>query len=361
MIAAFGQPPPARDCDDMAVLADVSRLDKETAQPGARGVWDAQWVGKSLVDSLERTDRPPGSGMRRLLRELYEDSAAEGVRWTELAAQLSVKNGKVKDDAAAEWRELLQEWKLLETEYDGRVGVRFVVNCPKTEDDAKALVAFLESDDRARAAVVGVGQWGAEKLATALQGSYDVCAAAGLALSCVHAGENRLQAACPSGAELDEAILSSYDGPANVRAAMDLPGIRRVGHGIEVAKDEGLMAELARRREGQAANAVCLEVCLMSNRRLGYCEPGLANHPLPRMLAAGVPCCLAADDPAFFGARTAHGLHREFIAARHILGLTDEQLAGCARASFKFASCPEEVRAAALAEIDSWIASADEH
>ena len=50
----------------------------------------------------------------------------------------------------------------------------------------------------------------------------------------------------------------------------------------------------------------------------------LADHPLPSLLASGVRCCLAADDPTLMGTATAHGLLREFVVARRLLGLEDD-------------------------------------
>lgn len=83
------------------------------------------------------------------------------------------------------------------------------------------------------------------------------------------------------------------------------------------------------------------------------------NHPLRRLHQAGVSCCLAADDPAFFGSRTVHGLHREFVVARHILGCSDSELADMARASIEYCTATDETKAAALAGIDAWLESAD--
>ena len=158
-----------------------------------------------------------------------------------------------------------------------------------------------------------------------------------------------MQSAAPTGTDVDEALLASYDGVGNVRDAIRL-GARRIGHGIEAVKDVSLMAELAERR------SVCLEICQISNRRLRYCEGGLSTHPLRELLNAGVPCCLAADDPAFFGASTSHGLSREFTAARHFLGLDDLALAELARASLRHSLAPPGVQQAALAAVDAWLA-----
>ena len=107
VVAAFGAPPPPRGANEEVELADIQRLDAEQRQPGARGVWDAQWVAKALVESCD-----DGAGMHRLLRELYADAAEEGVWYVEVAAQLGVKGGQVSVEA--EWVALLRQWAALE-------------------------------------------------------------------------------------------------------------------------------------------------------------------------------------------------------------------------------------------------------
>jgi aminodeoxyfutalosine deaminase len=81
-------------------------------------------------------------------------------------------------------------------------------------------------------------------------------------------------------------------GPASVRGALDALGADRLRHGIRAVEDADLLAELADRR------IVC-DVCPVSNVRT-RAVPSLAEHPLPRMLAAGVPCSVSTDDPAMF-------------------------------------------------------------
>ena len=77
---------------------------------------------------------------------------------------------------------------------------------------------------------------------------------------------------------------------------------------------------------------------------------------LSALLDARVPCCLAAGDPALLGARTAHGLLREFGAARHALGLGDDALAELARASVRASCAPAELKSRLIADIDMWLA-----
>ncbi len=79
-------------------------------------------------------------------------------------------------------------------------------------------------------------------------------------------------------------------GPASIRAALDLLRADRLRHGVRAVEDPALLAELAERR------IVC-DVTPISNVRTGVAL-SLEDHPLPRMLEAGVPCSISSDDPA---------------------------------------------------------------
>jgi aminodeoxyfutalosine deaminase len=83
------------------------------------------------------------------------------------------------------------------------------------------------------------------------------------------------------------------DGPASVRAAMEVLGADRIRHGIRAAEDVGLLREIAGR-------GIVLDVCPTSNIRTGVVR-AFAEHPLPALLAAGVGCTVNTDDPAMFG------------------------------------------------------------
>jgi aminodeoxyfutalosine deaminase len=79
-------------------------------------------------------------------------------------------------------------------------------------------------------------------------------------------------------------------GPASIRSALDDLHADRLRHGVRAVDDPALLAELAGRR------VVC-DVTPVSNLRTGVVE-SLEHHPLPVMLAAGVPCSIGSDDPA---------------------------------------------------------------
>ncbi|MDP1546613.1 MAG: adenosine deaminase [Anaerolineales bacterium] len=80
-------------------------------------------------------------------------------------------------------------------------------------------------------------------------------------------------------------------GPAeNVRDAIENMGAERIGHGVRVLEDENVTA-LARER------GVVFEVCVTSNFQSGVVK-NLQDHPLPRMIAAGLKTTINTDDPS---------------------------------------------------------------
>jgi aminodeoxyfutalosine deaminase len=106
-------------------------------------------------------------------------------------------------------------------------------------------------------------------------------------------------------------------GPASIRGALDALAADRIRHGIRAVDDPGLLAELARR-------GVVLDVCPISNLRTGAVA-SLAGHPLPALVAAGIPCSVSTDDPAMFGT----DLAADYEAARQLgVSARDCYLAG---------------------------------
>jgi aminodeoxyfutalosine deaminase len=111
----------------------------------------------------------------------------------------------------------------------------------------------------------------------------------------------------------------------------------RLRHGVRAAEDPALLRELADR------NIVC-DVCLYSNLRLGLVD-SIAAHPLPRLLAAGVPCTVNTDDPTFFDC----DLTAEHAAALE-LGATPRSLF---EAGLRGACCDDETRERLTATLGS--------
>ncbi len=103
-------------------------------------------------------------------------------------------------------------------------------------------------------------------------------------------------------------------GAHHVREAVEELKVRRVQHGVRAVEDDAVVALLAER-------GICCDVALTSNTFLTVYRD-LAAHPLPKLLAAGVPVTLSTDDPPFFNT----DLVREYERAHAELGLTLEQL-----------------------------------
>jgi aminodeoxyfutalosine deaminase len=117
-------------------------------------------------------------------------------------------------------------------------------------------------------------------------------------------------------------------GPPSIRGALDVLGADRIRHGIRAIEDPGLVAELAARR-------IVLDVCPVSNLRTGVVASA-ADHPLPKLVAAGIPCSIATDDPAMFDT----DLTREHELARS-LGVTSK---AAYEAGVAGALCDEQTR-----------------
>ena len=117
-------------------------------------------------------------------------------------------------------------------------------------------------------------------------------------------------------------------GPASIRGALDALGADRIRHGIRAVEDPALVDEL-RDRE------LVLDVCPVSNVRTGAVA-SLAEHPLRRLAAAGVPCSINTDDPAMFDT----DLAREYEAAAS-LGVSPPQ---AFESGVRGALCDDETR-----------------
>lgn len=132
-------------------------------------------------------------------------------------------------------------------------------------------------------------------------------------------------------------------GAASVEGAVTALGARRIAHGVLAASDPDLMARLAREQ-------ICLDVCPSSNLLLNV-FPSVAEHPLPRLIDAGVPCSLASDDPLLFGPDLVY----EFELCRHEMFLDDQTLADLARNSFQFSGAPLVLKRAGIEAVDEWL------
>jgi adenosine deaminase len=258
--------------------------------------------------------------LRRLIDETLDDAVAAGAVYVEPSFFIPHHNARLGPDeyvlevaldalAAASKRTGVAAGFMLAgdrtrppeaAEEQARLAARYA---------GRGVVAFGLANDEA--------PWPPEPFETA----FAIARSAGL-LSTPHAGE--------------------LAGPASVRGALDKLGANRIQHGVRAAEDSALVERLA-------GLGTCLDICPTSNVLLSV-VPDLESHPLQGLLEAGVACSINADDPLLFGP----GLLEEYKLCRAELGLSDEQLARCARSSLLSSGAPDAVKQQALAGIDAW-------
>ncbi|MCR6486755.1 adenosine deaminase [Amycolatopsis sp. OK19-0408] len=135
-------------------------------------------------------------------------------------------------------------------------------------------------------------------------------------------------------------------GPDSIREALDVGRTERLGHGIRVLDDPDLVREVRDR-------GLALEVCPSSNVTLGL-VPSLPEHPLPRLLDAGLTVTLNTDVPSVTGA----ALAEEYARVQTAFGYDDAMMADFARASVRASFAPEPAKTKILEDIDAWLTPA---
>ena len=129
-------------------------------------------------------------------------------------------------------------------------------------------------------------------------------------------------------------------GPENVIQAVALLGAERIGHGLAAARDAKVMDFLAERR-------IPLEVCISSNVATGVLQE-FGDHPLRRLIQAGVPLTLNSDDPGLF----ATSLQREMLLAAARFSLGREELIQLCRNAIQFSFLSGEEKNALANELE---------
>ena len=119
-------------------------------------------------------------------------------------------------------------------------------------------------------------------------------------------------------------------GPESIRAAVEVLGAERIGHGLTAVQDRELMSQLAK-------SQLPVEICLISNLRTQCCAAA-KQHPLKTYCEAGMMVMLNTDDPAMFETSLCH----EYQVAQNTFRFTDEQLRELAMNSFRASFLPED-------------------
>jgi adenosine deaminase len=229
----------------------------------------------------------------RIASELVEDVAADGTRYVEIrwAPLLHVRDGLDLADGIAAVAAGVREGCLA----TGVVARLIAVALRSHPGDANAVMARVAFGFR-DTGLTGFDLAGPEEAfpdPLVHARAFEVAREGGLGIT-IHAGE--------------------WGGAAQVRRSLEAVSPARIAHGAVAADDPGLMAELV-------ARGVTLDVCPSSNVQASI-FPTLADFPLPRLLAAGVPVTLSTDD------RTVSHLTlvREYERVNAVMGISPADL-----------------------------------
>ena len=116
--------------------------------------------------------------------------------------------------------------------------------------------------------------------------------------------------------------------PEYVWEALDVLHVDRIDHGNRALEDPALVARLRN-------DKMPLTVCPLSNLKLAVVDD-LRDHPLKRMLDAGLVATVNSDDPAYFGGY----LNKNFSDIANSLELRADEVIKLAENSFTASFLP---------------------
>jgi len=134
------------------------------------------------------------------------------------------------------------------------------------------------------------------------------------------------------------------EGPPDyIWQALDVLKAERIDHGVRCLEDPALVARLA-------AERVPLTVCPLSNLKLCVVND-LADHPMKRLLDAGLCATVNSDDPAYFGGY----MNANFVQTVQALGLTESEVIQLARNSFEASFVSPSDRSGLMNKLEQYI------
>jgi adenosine deaminase len=257
----------------------------------------------------------------RVAAEYCADEAAAGTTYAEVSFTAAA-HGERLGDMAMPLRAVLEG--LAQGRADHGLQTRLVLDHSRRRPVERAWATLRLAESYASEGVVAIGLSGDETYrGDPFTAVFHSARAAGLHIV-HHAGETA--------------------GPASIRQAITGGCAERLGHGIRVLDDDELVAEVG-------ARGIPLEVCPHSNVLLGL-VPSLAEHPLPRLLDAGLLVTVNTDIPAMTDA----GLAEEYRQLRDTFGYSDAVIADMARTGVRASFAPANVKAQLESQISAWLA-----
>ncbi|SDE85603.1 adenosine deaminase [Limimaricola pyoseonensis] len=294
---------------------DISRIFDERGGY-ARGGFE--WFLKAYDAACTVLQGP--EDYRRLLRAVLEQSADEGVVYTELFLSPDFCGG----GDLASWRDHLDAMAdaAAEAERERGIVARGIVTCLRQLGPGAAKPIARCAAETAGGFVTGFGMAGAEMRHRPgdFGWAFDCAREAGLGLT-AHAGE--------------------WGGPDMVRETVDLLGCTRIGHGINAVGDHALCDHLIEK-------GVTLEVCPVSNLVLGAVKDW-RSHPIETLRDRGVRVTVSTDDPPWFGTSMSH----EYDMLEKHFGWEEERLRIANTIAAEAAFCDEDTRQALIKRLEA--------
>ena len=130
-----------------------------------------------------------------------------------------------------------------------------------------------------------------------------------------------------------------WDGPENIRNALNLLHPTRLGHGVRSIEDSDLVQEIIDRN-------IILETCPTSNIATKIYED-YKSHPVKTLFDQGVKVTVNSDDPPFFNA-TIQGEYK----VMEDLGLNEKELISLTHNAIKYSFCDEENKNKLLSKLN---------
>ena len=130
-----------------------------------------------------------------------------------------------------------------------------------------------------------------------------------------------------------------WDGPENIRNAINLLHPTRLGHGVRSIEDSDLVKEIIDKD-------IILETCPTSNIATKIYD-SYVNHPVKKLFDQGVKITVNSDDPPFFNA-TIQGEYK----IMEELGLNEKELTSLTRNAIESSFCEKEIKNKLLSKLD---------
>ena len=259
------------------------------------------------------------AAIERFTKEVVEDAAVDGVLHLELTFT-PVALCRIRGYDMGEIMDLVAEAASTAASEFG-IQVRLIASANRHEDPELAAKVAELAVARISKGIVGLGLVGneAEFPGQPFFETFHLARKAGLSIV-IHAGE--------------------WGGAENIREAIEKFEADRIGHGVRIFKSPEIM-DLARRV------GIPFEVCITSNCQSGVVS-SCADHPVKKMLDAGLNITLNTDDPGLSNITLSH----EYLLAREQYGFSQASLIQCVRAAAQAAFIQDAEKQDLLKKID---------